>query len=80
MQSKPFDRSVTNAPPDRLYLGLLSISPPSSVDNVEYYNLGENRIDNQKDLVKVFIHLAIHTSFIDLRKCKNTNWTIVLNI
>ena len=46
MQSNSFDRSVSNAPPDRLYLGLLSISPPSSVDNVEYYNLGENRIDN----------------------------------
>ena len=35
----------------------------------------------RKNLIKVFIHLVIDTSFIDLRgRRKNTNWTIVLNI
>ena len=35
----------------------------------------------RKNLVKVFVHLIIHTSFRDLRKrMKNTNWMIVLNI
>ena len=68
----------------RFYLRSLSISQASSVDIVEYYNLGKNCIDILlfiKNLVKVFIHLVIHTSFINLwERKKNTNWTIVLNI
>ena len=35
----------------------------------------------RKNLIKVFIHLVIHTSVTDHRESrKNTNWTIVLNI
>ena len=54
----------------RFYLRSLSISQASSVDIVEYYDLGKNCIDILlfiKNLVKVFIHLIIHTSFINLR-------------
>ena len=36
---------------------------------------------SRKNLAKVFMHLVIHTSFINLwERRKNTNWTIVLNI
>ena len=62
MQSKSLDRSVM-LHLKRLYLRLLSISQPPSVDNVEYYNLGENRIDTWSKYLFIwsYIHLSCHT-------------------
>ena len=66
---------------NRLYLRPLSISQPSSVDNVEYYNLGENRIDIYREFgqsIYAFGHTYIFINLIE--RSKNTNLTIVPNI
>ena len=61
----------------RLYVRPLSIFPSSPVDNVVIITLVKTALIFRKNLIKLFIHLAIHTSFINLReRRKNTDWTI----
>ena len=60
--------------PNRLYLRLLFISQPSLVDMLRIITSAKTGLVFRKNLIKIFIHLVINTSFIDLReRRKNTD-------